>query len=305
MNKTLLAHIAAIIASLSAGAAVVATRFVIGETDPVSLAFYRYLIGFVCFLPLLPFIWPKHRIALSEFGKMAILGILFFTLFTWAFNASLQYIPAARGAIGLATAPIQTMIVAAIFGREIMTLRRILSVAIAFCGIAIVFGPEALNVSTSNYFVGDGLMLFGVLCAAVYSVFARATLMKHGPIFVTAIAMMFGALTLLLVSISTTGFQGIPDFSNTEWAVVLFLGIFAGAIQFGLFTWALRWLSPTTVALYITLNPITAMTLGILLIGEAVTLRLAVGLILVLTAILLGSGTFSEIRRRLSARSSD
>jgi len=299
LNKIFLAHIAALIASLSAGAAVVATRFVIGETDPVSLAFYRYLIGTVCFVPLLPFIWPKHRIELPEFGKIAVLGILFFCLFTWAFNASLDYIPAARGAVGLATAPIQTLIVAATFGRETMTFRRVVSVAIAFVGIAIVFGPEALNVTSSNYFVGDTLMLLGVFCAAVYSVFSRPTLLKHGPIFVTALAMMFGALTLFLISLSSTGFKGFPNFSPNAWGAVLFLGTFAGAIQFGLFTWALRWLSPTTVALYITLNPIAAMTLGILLIDETVTTRLIIGLLLVLSAILLSTGILTQSWNRL------
>ncbi len=156
-----------------------------------------------------------------------------------------------------------------------------------------------MNVSSSSYFIGDALMLSGVFCAAIYSVFSRSTLQKHGPIFVTALAMMFGALTLLALSLTVTGFQGIPNFSTGAWGAVLFLGTFAGAIQFGLFTWALRWLPPTIVALYITLNPIAAMTLGILLIDETVTLRLIVGLTLVVSAILLSSGVLAQAWNRL------
>ena len=117
MNKSLLAHFAAATAALSAGTALVATRYVVGETDPISLAFYRYFIGAVCFLPLLFFVWPKHRVSATDFGKIALLGILAFCLFTLGFNASLEYIPAARGAVGLATVPIQTLIIAAIFVR--------------------------------------------------------------------------------------------------------------------------------------------------------------------------------------------
>ena len=107
MNKMLLAHAAAAAAALSAGAAVVATRFVIGETDPISLVFYRYLISIVCFAPLLPALWPRDGLGAAEYAKVAVFGILFFVLFPWAFNASLQYNPAARGAVGLATIPIQ------------------------------------------------------------------------------------------------------------------------------------------------------------------------------------------------------
>ncbi len=301
MNKTILAHLAAALAALSAGTAVVATRFVIGETDPISLAFYRYLIGSVCFLPLLPFIWPKQRVSAPEFGKIAVLGLLFFCLFTWGFNAALDVIPAARGAVGLATVPIQTLIVAVIFGREAMTARKVASVAIAFAGIAVVFGPAAMDVSHDGALFGDAAMLLGVFCAALYSVFSRASLMKHGPLFVTAIAMMFGALALLVLSLVTTGFPGVPSFSAKGWMAVIFLGTFAGAIQFALFTWALRWLPPSMPVLYISLNPIMAMVLGVVLIGETVTWPLVSGLALVLTAILLGSGVLSSVLKRVAA----
>ena len=57
--------------------------------------------------------------------------------------------------------------------------------------------------------------------------------------------------------------------------------------------WALRWLPPTTTTLYLTLNPITAMVLGIALLGERLTLELVVGMALVLIGILVGSGLYS------------
>jgi len=116
MNKILLAHAAAATAALSAGTAVVATRFVIGETDPISLVFYRYLISIICFVPVLPALWPRDGLNASEYVRIATFGILFFVLFPWAFNASLQHNPAARGAVGLATIPIQTLLVAAASG---------------------------------------------------------------------------------------------------------------------------------------------------------------------------------------------
>ena len=53
MNKIVLAHVAAATSALSAGGAVVATRFVIGETDALSLVFYRYVIAVICLAPML------------------------------------------------------------------------------------------------------------------------------------------------------------------------------------------------------------------------------------------------------------
>jgi len=285
MNRSFLANSAAAAAALSAGVCVVATRYVVGETDPVTLVLYRYVIAVICFLPFLPFIWPEARIPASEYGKIALLGALFFGLFPWAFTASLQYIPAARGAIGLATIPIQTLIVAAVFGRERLTRNKVFSVVLAFAGIAIVFGPAALSATGSNVLLGDGLMLIGAFCAAIYSVFSRATLMRHGPLFVTALAMVFGVLALSpLVLLGPGGFS-LPEFSDAGWLAIIFLGTFGGAIQFSLFTWALRWLQPTRTVIYLTLNPISAVLLGVLLLSESLTPDLVIGLTLVLAGI--------------------
>ena len=297
MNKIVLAHAAAATAALSAGAAVVATRFVIGETDPLSLVFYRYVISVICFAPVLPAIWPRGGLAPSEYARIAMLGILFFVFFPWAFNASLQYNPAARGAVGLATIPIQTLLVAAAFGRESLTAAKIAGVFLAFSGIVVAFGAAAFGRDNSDYLVGDGLMLLGVLCAAVYSVFSRATLMRHGPLFVTASAMAFAVAVLVPVVAFHGGGLALPALSPKGWMAVVFLGTIAGTVQFSHFMWALRWLPPTTTVLYLTLNPITAMVLGIVVLGEKLTAELIAGMALVLIGILVGSSAFSAQER--------
>ncbi|NJO34794.1 MAG: DMT family transporter [Rhodospirillales bacterium] len=301
MNKVLLAHAAAAAAALSAGTAVVATRFVIGETDPISLVFYRYLISIVCFVPFLPALWPRDGLGAAEYAKVAMFGILFFVLFPWAFNASLQYNPAARGAVGLATIPIQTLLVAAAFGRERMTTAKVTGVLLAFLGILVAFGAAAMGQGNAAYLYGDSLMLLSVLCAAVYSVFSRPTLMRHGPLFVTALGMASAVVALMPVVVIRSGGVTLPAFTLEGWMAVAFLGTIAGTVQFSLFMWALRWLPPTTTVLYLTLNPITAMVLGIVLLRETLTLQLLAGMALVLVGIMVGSGLYSAQRRAASS----
>ncbi|MBV1693700.1 MAG: DMT family transporter [Hyphomicrobiales bacterium] len=308
MNKTLLAHAAAA-AALSAGTAVVATRFVIGETDPISLVFFRYLVSIICFVPILPMLWPQSGLDAAEYAKIAGFGVLFFVLFPWTFNAALQCNPAARGAVGLATIPIQTLLVAAIFGREQLSISKAVGVLLAFSGIAVAFGGAAFGRDTGSYLLGDCLILLSGLCAAIYSVFGRSTLMRHGPLFVTALAMVFAVAALIpVVVLPAVALKGsaaaLPAFSFSGWMAVLFLGSFAGAVQFSLYMWALRWLPPTTTTLYLTLNPITAMVLGIVLLGERLTIELILGLVLVLIGILVGSGLGSTWMRGVSVKAS-
>lgn len=300
MNKMLLAHAAAAAAALSAGTAVVATRFVIGETDPISLVFYRYLISILCFAPFLASLWPRDGLRAAELAKIGMFGILFFVLFPWAFNASLQYNPAARGAVGLATIPIQTLLVAAALGRERMTAAKVAGVLLAFLGILVAFGAAAMGSGSATYFYGDSLMLVGVLCAAVYSVLSRPTLMRHGPLFVTALAMGVAVVALAPVVAIRSGGIMLPTFTWKGWLAVVFLGTVAGTMQFSLFMWALRWLPPTTTVLYLTLNPIAAMVLGVILLGENLTLELMAGMVLVLIGIMVGTGLYSAQRRLAS-----
>ena len=304
MNRTAVAHAAALTAALSAGTAVVATRFVIGETDPLALVFYRYVISIACFAPVLPLLWPKERLAAAEYAKIAAFGILFFVLFPWGFNAALHYNPAARGAVGLATIPIQTLIVAVAFGRERLTTAKAAGVALAFFGVLVAFGTAAFGHGDGGSLKGDGLMLLGVFCAAIYSVFGRTTLMKHGALFVTALGMMFAVVALLPVIAIEQGGLSLPLFTTKGWIAVIFLGSIAGAGQFSLFMWALRWLPPTTTVLYLTLNPIAAMVLGIVVLREDLTAELVAGMVLVLAGILVGSGVYASFvkvgRRRLS-----
>lgn len=297
MNKTLLAHAAAAAAALSAGAAVVATRFVIGETDPISLVFYRYLISILCFAPILPMLWPRSGLDVMEYGKIAGFGVLFFVLFPWTFNAALQFNPAARGAVGLATIPIQTLLLATLFGRERLTAFKATGVLLAFSGVAVALGAAAFGRDNGSYVIGDAFMLLSALCAAIYSVFGRSTLMRHGPLFVTALAMVFAVVTLIPFVVIPAVIKGggavLPTFSFKGWLAILFLGSIAGAVQFSLYMWALRWLPPTTTTVYLTLNPITAMVLGTILLGERPTVELVAGLALVLTGIVVGSGLLS------------
>lgn len=289
MNRTLLANLAAAAAALSAGAGVVATRIAVGESDPVALAFYRYVIAGTCLAPVLYALWPKGGLALKELGKIALLGAVFFGFFPWAFSAALQYTTAARGAIGLASIPVQTLLVAAAFGREALARSKIASVALAFAGIAVVFGPAALDGQGSDMLKGDLLMLLGAFSAAVYSTFSRPSLGRHGPLFVTALGIVFGVLALLPLAGLSGALTQLPAFSLRGWLALGFLGSIGGALQFALYSWALSRLPPSRTVIYLALNPVSAMLLGGLVLGEAITPMLILGLALVLAGILVAN----------------
>jgi drug/metabolite transporter (DMT)-like permease len=70
-------------------------------------------------------------------------------------------------------------------------------------------------------------------------------------------------------------------------ALVVFLGVFGGALGFFLWTFALTRLTPTQVAVYINLNPLVAMVLAAALLAEHLTIMFVAGFGAVLMGVLL------------------
>ena len=111
------AVLAAAVAGALVGSGVVATRFVIEQTDPASLAFLRYAVGLLCLLPLVLMAgWV--RVDARDILSIALLGIGQFGILIVLLNYGLQFMPSARGALIFATFPLMTTVLAAMLGKE-------------------------------------------------------------------------------------------------------------------------------------------------------------------------------------------
>lgn len=107
----------ALVSSCLGGTAAAITRYLAGNTDPITLAILRWGIGFVCVLPaalLLKVRWPKRE----DWPAVAALGFAFFGVFFVLYNIAMSYTTAARASLALATLPLHTMVVGALLGHR-------------------------------------------------------------------------------------------------------------------------------------------------------------------------------------------
>jgi drug/metabolite transporter (DMT)-like permease len=281
--------IAAASASVFFGASVVATRFVVSQTHPVSLAFLRYLIATLCLSPLLV---QAFRVRMPRHDLLVIagLGALFFGVFPWSFSASLQYSPSSRVAIEIATTPFITLIVSRLRGYDRITTPKVLGQLLAFVGLYLALSRGTPSgVDASQVWKGDLCIAITVTCGALYNVFSRPYLQRYRSLHITAVSMAAGMLFLAPIAAAQGLFSGVPSFTPGGWLAVLFLGVFGGAIGFALWIWALERSTPSRVAVFITLNPITAISLSALLLHEPITTGFLLGLIGVLGGIILAN----------------
>ena len=134
---------------------------------------------------------------------------------------------------------------------------------------------------------GDGLMLVTALCGAAYGVLAQRALARYSALTVTTYAMVLGTL-LLVPAALVEGLIGVlPQLNLQTVALLVFLGVFGGALGFFLWTFALTRLTPTQVAVYINLNPLVAIVLAAVLLAERLTIIFAAGFGAVLLGVVL------------------
>jgi len=269
--------VAAVLSSALGGSAAALTRYVIGATDPVTLAAYRFGIGFLLVLPvalLLKSSFPKGRDGIW----VALLGVLFFSIFFVFYNLAMSLTTAARGSLALSCLPLTTLVVAFLFKKEHFTGRKIAGVCIAIGGVATALWAGLAD-APAGAWRGDLVMAGATVCMALYNVWSRPLMTRSSMLGFLALGMGFGAAASISFAIGSGGLVGsFRSFDQGQWIAALCLGVFGGAAAFYLWVYALERTTPTRVANTMTVNPIAASLLAAALIGEPLGWNLLLGI---------------------------
>jgi drug/metabolite transporter (DMT)-like permease len=286
----------AIVSSCLGGSAAAVTRYLVSDTDAVTLAILRWAIGFLFVLPValvLRVRWPPP----SDWPGVASLGVCYFGLFFVLYNIAISYTTAARASLALSTLPLQTMVVGALLGVEPLSTRKAIGVLIAMSG---VFGALASGLSKApiGAWRGELIMTAAVLCMAFYNVWSRPFMQRSSPLGYLAVGMGAGAAALVLFGTLSGRVAVVSTFNTAEWIAGVYLGVAGGALAFILWVLALARTTPTRVANTMTVNPIAASLVAAQLVGEPITPNLIVGLIAVFAGIWIATTTRSQRKPR-------
>jgi drug/metabolite transporter (DMT)-like permease len=290
ISKRLAANAGAFVAAVLFGSSVVAVRVAVQEVPPLSLAVLRFGQGglLLVFVLLLFGMRNLLRIRWHDLPLLVLLGAILFTVFPVTFNASLRLIEASRGALILATIPIWSTLLARASRSERLAPRQVVGVFLSLGGVGLALAERGVGWQGGlGTLAGDGLMLVTALCGAAYGVLAQRAFVLYNALTVTTYAMVLGTLLLLPFGLAE-GLVGVLSQLDRQTVVLLvFLGVFGGALGFFLWTFALTRLTPTQVAVYINLNPLVAMVLAAALLAERLTTIFVVGFGTVVLGVLL------------------
>jgi drug/metabolite transporter (DMT)-like permease len=234
---------------------------------PVTVAFARVAIAALVLFGLLriarlalPTDWRSWR-------ALAVMGILNnaipFTLIAWAQVA----IEGGLASILNATTPIFSVVLAVFVARqEALTANRLAGVLLGFGGVVVLIGPGALSSLGVSVF-SQSLVLLGALSYASAAIYARRHLVAHPPL-VTSFAQVATAAAVLLPLAFAIERPWEASPTIATWGALLAIGTLGTAFAYPLYFFLLRRTGATNLMLVTLINPVTALLLGIVVLGE-------------------------------------
>lgn len=222
----------------------------------------------------------------SRWGSIAVLGFLLLFLGNGGVVFAEQYVTSGLAAVLVASSPFwMSGVEAALPGGERLTRNAIVGLLIGFSGIVILVWPDLAVAGGNRQFVAGVIALqVAALGWALGSSYSKRNGRSENVLGTTAYQMLAGGLMLTLAG-TVRGEWSELFFTGRTLAALTYLSTIGAIGGFVAYTYALRHLPISFVSLYAYINPIIAVALGILLLGEPFTTRMATAAALVLAGV--------------------
>ena len=268
MNQRTLALIAVSIATLIYGL----TFTIAKDVMPVYLKPYAFILlrvfgGTLVFWTFGLFI-KKQKIEKSDYKKIVLASFFGITLNMLSFFKGLSLTTPISASVMMVTSPIMVLLFSSLLIRKVIGKQRVLGVFIGLIGalLLITLGSSSDgNTANSNW--GNFLVFVNAASYGLYLVLAKNLIVKYHPIVFVKWLYLFGLVFVIPFGYSElmeVDWQEIP--SNIYWNIG-FVIIFTTCVTYAFNLYGLSKLKPTTVSVFIYLQPVIA-TIYALTVGS-------------------------------------
>lgn len=262
--------------------------------NPDSVVFFRYVFAVMVMAGMMA--WEavrKHttlagtfRVSRHNVPQLILMGLLMamssITLF-----ASYNYMPVGIASTLLFVYPILVAVIMTLCYGERLSWLVVACLAVASVGIMLLCPMDGGGLAIDDrFFIGMLLVILSSLSYAIYLVGLNKTRLRTvASMPVTFYVLCFGTL-LFVARLLTVESLTVPQ-HGIMWLNLLALGVVPTVISLVCTALAIQRIGSTHTALLGALEPVTAVTLGILLLGETVSWREGLGMILILLSVTL------------------
>lgn len=287
MSAVTVGRLKALIAVLIWGGSFPATRAVmLGRLSPDTLIWLRLGSGF---LALTAYLLTTGRLRrLPARTVLAFAGLGFIGVFLHNVIQAVAMQTTSAGFSGLITAanPIAIAILGWLILGERLSARKKGGILLATAGVLLLLSKGSISTFLGlRISFGELLMLMGIVTWGLFSVLSRKALVHVDPGLATGYALGFGWFYATMLLIWTGGYGEIASIATPLWGNILFLGVFCSGAAYVLWYDALSVLPVSEAGVFLYINPVVAVLLSALLLGERVTAPMILGGLLIFSGV--------------------
>ena len=165
------------------------------------------------------------------------------------------------------TIPVFTLFVSILFGYDQLSFRRLIGITLAAGGVVYLVNPARADLSAQTT-AGNLLIVSNSFLYAIYIVISKTLFERYGALNVITWIFLVGSVVTVPVGIYSLQQENLGAISAGVWLMIVFIILFPTVGAYYLNAWALTKVPPSTVAIYIYLQPLIAFGFAPLLLGE-------------------------------------
>jgi drug/metabolite transporter (DMT)-like permease len=261
------------------GGALVAGRVVAADLPPITITWIRFLLVSVFLLPVLRLYEGRFpRPGRSDWLLLAMLSLSGVVVFNLLLFSGLKTVSAARSSVLIALGPAVVAAAMMIFFREAARWNTIVGILTAFLGAVItIANGKPAAILAGGLAAGDAYLLGCVLSWAAYTILARSAMQALSAMAVLTYSSILGTVLLTPFAVRSGLPAALAGYAWSTWACLIYLSFGAAGLAYLCYYIGIREVGPSKAAVFLNLEPVSAILLGVLLLGETLTWPVWVG----------------------------
>lgn len=281
-----------VLATLLWGGNFVIGRAVTGDIPPITLAFLRWCVAFIVFLPIVYSRvrreWPMIKANWPAVIVMAITGVACFNTLVYI---GVYYTTSINASLMNSSTPIIIYILSFIFLKERLSKFQLIGTALSLSGVMFILSKGSLETLLSFSFnKGDLIVLIAVFCWGVYSLLVKqyAGRLPGYSTFLVTIAL--GVLMLLpftVYELMTTSVEIV--WSSSTVSAIFYVGIAASIVAFLSWNNGVVALGANKASIYLNFIPLFATIFAVLFLNEDLLIAQVIGGLAVICGVIIAN----------------
>lgn len=281
MNKKLIGILCAIGAAVCYGTNPLGALNLYAEgMNTPSVLFYRFGLAWIIIAVVMLFRKESLRVDRREFRTLTALGLLFIGS-SLTLYLSFHLMPAGVASTILFTYPVMTAAIMALFFREKIRFATVASILLSLLGVMLLYWGDS---GGTLHLGGVILVLVSALTYALYIIVVDKSPLAMSSFKINFYVLFYCAAGMALFALLSGQTLMLPP-TPRAWLWVSWLAIVPAIMALVMMVYAAKYIGSTPTAILGALEPTTAVLIGVFVFGEPFSLRLLLGIVLILAAV--------------------